>query len=218
MHNRIDENINFIKSNNCNVLILRHSIREPIIDARNSQKQLLTKEGEELSKYFGINLPDNKKYKLFFSPVKRCEQTAEFIQKGLLEKNNEISSFEQNVFLTGFYVKNSEVMSQVNQMSSFKFIENWFNNKFHENLLQSFLTSRQQMLKSVLSQSTLKDDTINIHITHDWNIMLMYSYLFEINNEEYVWPDFLQGVYISQKDGADFISNGLKTKKILYVA
>jgi len=214
MYSKINENIKFIKEKNCNNLILRHSIREPIIDARNSQNQLLTKEGEQLAQYFGEHLPTNKKYNLFYSPVKRCEQTTDFIRIGLKNSNVEIVKYEENKFLTGFYVKSSDIMAEVNKISAFEFIKKWHNKEFTNDKMLNFIEAREIMLKSILNLSSTDKEFVNIHITHDWNIMLMYSYLHDIVSEKYIWPDFLQGVFTY--DNNQLMTNTIKTKKLLF--
>lgn len=181
---------------NCYGLVVRHAAREAITDARQSIDQLLTIEGKKMAHDFGTQLCNNKPIRIYHSFIERCKQTANCIAQGF---KGEVISINTADSLTGFYVYNPEpILGSVNGVGSFKFLSNWFQNLYSTKDIMPALEARQRMLDFFIETS---DQTyLNIYITHDWNIAVLYSLYYNIINEEYKWPGYMHGVSLHQKD------------------
>jgi len=181
---------------NCYGLAVRHATRETITDARQSIYQLLTPEGKAMAYDFGTKLSTNKPIRIYHSFIERCKQTADSIAEGF---QGEIISINTADTLTGFYVYNPEpVLGNVNDIGSFKFLSNWFQNCYSTKDIMPALKARQQMLDFFIK--TFNPHYLNIHITHDWNIAVLYSLYYNIINEEYKWPGYMHGVSLQKND------------------
>jgi hypothetical protein len=178
------------KKPDCFAIVLRHSIREEIKDATQSQHQLLTDEGKKLAIDFGSKLPTNKKIRLFHSHVKRCEETAIYIKRGF---KGEVSKIIVHNSLTGFYLLNPEpILRDVNIIGGLNFIRNWFSDFYPDNILMSALKARKQMTDHIIQN--YDKNYLDIYITHDWNIVLLLSHLYKVIEKKYLWPNYMNGV------------------------
>ncbi len=78
-----------LKNKSC-MLFLRHSKREEVTTFESIPKLRLTAEGEQGAFEFGNSLPSAFQYRIFSSPVGRCQTTALKLQEGLKACNNNV--------------------------------------------------------------------------------------------------------------------------------
>ena len=204
------ENELIINSNNsdCFAIVLRHSIREEIKDATQSQHQLLTDEGKELAVDFGSKLPITKKIRLFHSHVKRCEETAICIKQGF---KGEVSDIIVHNSLTGFYLLNPEpILRDVNKIGGYKFISNWFSDFYPDNQLMRALNARKQMTDYIIQN--FDKNYLDIYVTHDWNIVLLLSHRYKVIENNYLWPNYMNGVSFENTKNEFSICFDINTK------
>ena len=174
-------------------LIIRHSIREPITDAKDSYRQLLTPEGIELAKTLGktVSLYSDT-FSFFHSPVPRCEQTATSIKDGIeinAKKTVDIKPFDP---LKGFFYRNWDYCAEL--MNTQEFTKKWFANEIPSEFIMPIREAGEMMLNEITS---IKDDnTTKIFITHDWNIFCLRSLFFN-SYEEMEVPTYLEGILVS---------------------
>ncbi|MDY0018003.1 MAG: hypothetical protein RBS89_09230 [Candidatus Delongbacteria bacterium] len=200
--------------NDCKALYLRHSIREKITDATKSHTQLLTEEGKELARLFGAQLPHKRKIRLHYSNIKRCEETADFIKQGHKGQSEIVGA---NMIAAGFFVKNSDVVLQnANTAGYHGFISNWFGSFFTEDQMQNPIQARSEIIKHLEENS--QSDSLNIYITHDWNIVLMSSLFYDVQKTEYPWPDFMNGIAYYKIGDKSYISLNGEIKEVFDVA
>jgi broad specificity phosphatase PhoE len=173
-------------------LIIRHSIREEITDARDSQRQKLTTEGVALAQQLGKQLAlysDN--FSLFHSPVLRCEQTAIEISKGILNNSKNIFSVEPMHILEGFYFTNWDHCSNLlNQQCLF---EKWFAGEISAEHIIPIKDAANMMLDKIINKH---NNLTNIFVTHDVNIICLLS-LYSKAFKDIDYPDYLDGLIIS---------------------
>jgi broad specificity phosphatase PhoE len=173
-------------------LIVRHSIREPITDARDSQRQKLTKEGVALAQRLGRKLAQySDDFSLFHSPVLRCEQTATEISNGILGASKKTSAIEPMHILEGFYFINWDYCS--NLLNQPGFYEKWFADEISSEYIMPIKDAANMMLDKIISQH---NNLTNIFVTHDINIICLLS-LFLKTFKEVDYPDYLDGFIIS---------------------
>lgn len=174
-------------------LIIRHSIREPITDAKDSYRQLLTPEGIELAKTLGktVSLYSDT-FSFFHSPVPRCEQTATSIKDGIeinAKQTVDIKPFDP---LKGFFYRNWDYCAEL--MNTQEFTKKWFANEIPSEFIMPIREAGEMMLNEITS---IKDDnTTKIFITHDWNIFCLRSLFFN-SYEEMEVPTYLEGILVS---------------------
>ncbi len=174
-------------------LIIRHSIREPITDAKDSYRQLLTPEGIELAKTLGetVSLYSDT-FTFFHSPVPRCEQTATSIKDGIeinAKQTVDIKPFDP---LKGFFYRNWDYCAEL--MNTRDFTKKWFANEIPPEFIMPIKEAGEMMLNEITS---IKDDnTTKIFITHDWNIFCLRSLFFN-SYEEMEVPTYLEGNLVS---------------------
>ena len=174
-------------------LIIRHSIREPITDAKDSYRQLLTPEGIELAKTLGktVSLCSDT-FSFFHSPVPRCEQTATSIKDGIeinAKQTVDIKPFDP---LKGFFYRNWDYCAEL--MNTQEFTKKWFANEIPSEFIMPIREAGEMMLNEITS---IKDDnTTKIFITHDWNIFCLRSLFFN-SYEEMEVPTYLEGILVS---------------------
>ena len=174
-------------------LVIRHSIREPILDAKDSYRQLLTEEGIKLAKELGKVISQySDRFTFFHSPVPRCEQTAIYIRDGIdtnAKLTIDIKPFEP---LKGFFYRNWEFCAEL--MNKQEFTSKWFANEIPPEFIMPIKEAGEFMLNEIVR---FKDDnSTKIFITHDWNVFCLKSLFFNTYEEVEV-PTYLEGLVVS---------------------
>lgn len=174
-------------------LILRHSIREPITDAKDSYRQRLTDEGILLAHHLGKTLSyHSDNFTFFHSPVPRCEQTATSISEGILTNKKqtiEIKPFEP---LAGFFYRNWDYCAEL--MNKQEFTNKWFANEIPTDCIMPIKEAANKMFNEITSHNN--DNVTNIFITHDFNVFCLKSLFFD-RYEEMEVPTYLEGIIVS---------------------
>jgi hypothetical protein len=175
-------------------IIIRHSIREPITDAKDSYRQRLTDEGVKLAVHLGKTLSlYSDDFTFFHSPVPRCEQTATSIRDGITTNSKrtlEIRPFEP---LAGFFYRNWDYCAEL--MNRQEFTNKWFANEIPTDCIMPIKEAGNFMLNEITSHSCDSGVT-KIFITHDWNVFCLKSLFFQTYEEMEV-PTYLEGIVVS---------------------
>ena len=174
-------------------VIIRHSIREPITDAKDSYRQRLTEEGILLAEKLGKKLSlHSDSFTFYHSPVPRCKETATSISKGISSNGKqtlEIKPFEP---LAGFFYLNWEYCAAL--MNQQDFTKKWFANEIPTDCIMPIKEAGNFMLNEITNQSN--DSVTKIFVTHDWNVFCLRSLFFNSYEETEV-PTYLEGIIIS---------------------
>jgi hypothetical protein len=174
-------------------IIIRHSIREPITDAKDSYSQRLTDEGVTLAKHLGKTLSlHTDDFTFFHSPVPRCEQTATSIRDGITinsKRTLDIRPFEP---LAGFFYRNWDYCAEL--MNRQEFTKKWFANEIPTDCIMPIKEAGNFMLNEITSHNY--DSVTKIFITHDWNVFCLKSLFFQTYEEMEV-PTYLEGIVVS---------------------
>jgi len=177
-----------------NIIVIRHSIREPITDARDSYRQKITKEGIKLANILGQKIANNSNnFAFFHSPVPRCKETAIAIIKGIETNKTIENNVKQLDALDGFFYKNWEYCA--NLMNKQHFTKKWFKNEIPEKYIMPIELAAKKMLSEISNNS--KENFLNIFITHDWNLFCLKSLYYKEYREIKV-PQYLEGISISK--------------------
>ena len=156
-------------------LIIRHSIRFPILSEAEVYLAGLTPEGFEQAEELGREIAAMRRLRhLMASPVQRCIDTAASIAKGA----------------------NWQVVPQTEFRLSHPHIEPVWSNLSLRRLDKSIPAPVQAVLKLVLSEPA-SDGALDIFVTHDTIVAVLAGYfLGHVFKYPDYWPDYLEGVLL----------------------
>ena len=107
------------------ILLLRHSHREQIVNEAQMSKLGLTKQGKEIARLFGKNLPKDRSIQLYHSIAVRCEETAKCILEGFKEIGGQgvlKGPFEELYYIDG---NKDYIVDQIFNNSEQNLINRW---------------------------------------------------------------------------------------------
>lgn len=173
----------------CFAVVFRHAEK----DLNSKQKPinvLLTERGKKSATDFGVAIETKKPIRLFHSFIKRCEQTADSIIEGYRGK---VVQKKVEEVLSGHYLFDAKkVIEESEKTDKYNFITNWYSGNYSRKNLMSFVDARQMMIETI--KANYNPDFLDIYITHDWNVVLLYSFCYDIKKADYPWPEFMDGV------------------------
>ncbi len=190
----------YSRSNIISVL-LRHSIRENIINRDSLRNAQLTPEGEKLAYEFGKLLPKDRLIRIFHSPISRCKDTAELIYQGIRDSHGSGLMIGERDFLGGTYIlKGHLIFDLFTDHGVSGFVEKWFRGGFDKTILHPPKRARNDMINSLIQCNQNNSKEIDLHVSHDLNIILFKAVLFDVFSEDFKWPEFMEGVIFKKKD------------------
>lgn len=197
-------------------LVLRHSIREEIQDARNSEGANLTEEGRLLAEDFGSKIPKDRYVRLFHSPVERCKETADLILKGFQRDGGKGKVCGSEFRLGCPYILDPDrLLGLVNELSGPGFVSEWMSDNIDAELIESKEIATDKLFMFIGKKvKPSAADVINIHITHDFNIILLLALVKDLKNVNYSWPGYLDGAIIVRKE--DIFQLSIRDKEVTY--
>jgi phosphohistidine phosphatase SixA len=176
-------------------IIIRHAERDPIdfmiraLEARLTPggKSDAFRLGQSLARYYPINI--------YHSPVPRCTQTAECICEGITSRNAPATIAGYLLELGGPYITSTwdAVVKAIEEFGHSTFIRKWFDNELPSNLIMP-LPEAAHIQLDILAGQLRSGTASSINITHDWNIMILREYYFNLRHEDIGDPDYLDGV------------------------
>ena len=194
------------------VVLTRHSARH-YGAAENDEAMELTEEGKQKSREFGEALPSSRLFYFFSSPVQRCVETSNLIEKSLLSRGGKTQANTVMDVLYPFFVK--DMSKTIHMAYKFvmagdypKFFRNWFDGEISSELLDNASQSAQRLLNSLLDLLKEKSDIAgNIIVAHDWHLVLLKEFYLGQRAEEYGIIEYLEGVIIYKGDDGHYIIN-----------
>ena len=187
--------------NNIITVLLRHSIREEIIDRDSLRNAQLTTEGKKLAYEFGRLLPKDRLIRIFHSPITRCKGTAELICRGVRNNGGSGLMIGELDFLGGTYILKSHLfLDLVTDLGVSGFVEKWFKGGFDKTIIHPPKRARNDMLNSIIQCNQNNSNEIDLHVSHDLNIILFKGLLCDVLSEDFKWPEFMEGVIFKKKD------------------
>lgn len=197
-------------------VLIRHSIREEIVDRDSLSNAQLTAEGKKLAYEFGRLLPKDRVIRIFHSPINRCRETAKLIYQGVHNDGGSGLMIGELDFLGGRYIlKRHLILDLFTDLGVPEFVEKWFRGGFDRTIIHPPKRARNEMLNSILQCNQNNSNEIDLHVSHDLNIILFKSMLSDVLSEDFKWPDFMEGV-IFKKMGKELILCVKDKEKILH--
>jgi broad specificity phosphatase PhoE len=177
-------------------IIVRHAERPPLASVVDSMGVGLTEKGVRDALDFGRSIPFFKKARVWHSPALRCNQTAEAIANGLRERGTEVLVFQEEWNLCGPYVKETECLIQAERLGD-RFLREWFEGRVDPGIIDPVPQALHMVLDPII-EKLITAQGIDVHVSHDWDIMLLREALLGTKYETEGWLPYLDGLTILQ--------------------
>jgi hypothetical protein len=178
-------------------VVLRHAARHPIADPREPLAAELTSAGRQDAEAFGSRLRGFAHVRLFHSPVKRCQQTAECVAAGAARAGLAVELVGAQPELGVAYILDQIETGRMSGVHGEHFVRLWFTNQVSERLiLRAPDIARRKLtyLRARLAEPADGGRRIDLHISHDWNVLILRELLLGVRHEDAGWAPFLDGV------------------------
>lgn len=197
-------------------IVIRHAQRCEITGAQAHWTCGLTQAGTEQAHAFGESLAGRfSSYRIFHSPVRRCEQTAMALSEEL-----DGAPVSAEKMLGVFYIRVSveEGFTEADRHGR-NFTRAWFSGRVPDDIfmpLPEALAAQTAYIRSKFGSAP--EGAMDIHITHDWNINVLREGIFGLRHEDAGWPGFLEGLAFSLQGNelsAAVIADGQSVRKMV---
>lgn len=181
----------------CAAVVLRHAARHPIVDPREPLAAELTPAGRQDAEDFGSRITGFERLRLFHSPVKRCQQTAECVAAGAVRAGLSVELVGPQTELGVAYILDQIETGRMSGVHGEHFVRLWFTNQVPERLiLRAPAIARRKLayLTARLQEPVSAGRRLDLHVSHDWNVLILRELLLGVRHEEAGWAPFLDGV------------------------
>lgn len=182
-------------------IIIRHAERDPIDFMTRALEARLTIGGKSDAFLLGQSLARYNPINIYHSPVPRCMETAECIFEGIISCNESANLAGYLLELGGPYITSNwdVVVSSIEQNGQSMFIRKWFDDELPPDLIMPLPEAANVQL-NILASQLRSGNSSSINITHDWNIMILREYYFNLRHEDIGDPDYLDGMFAYLRD------------------
>ena len=205
MHGQeILDTLQALKSRSAVALLIRHAERYPITDPTRSNSIEITPAGSKMAALFGSRLAGFSRIRIFHSPLKRCRQTAESIAQGAAATGAVVEYVGVQTVLGIGYILDPAETARLAGLHGDHFVRLWFTGKIAANIIEPApLIARAYLdyLSAKLPEAA-GGDRLDIHLSHDWNIMVLRELLLGVRHEDAGWLAYLDGVAFEPRPGA----------------
>lgn len=184
-----------------NALVIRHAERN---DMQKWQiEQPLNDEGKKHAAELGEKLKGFKNYVFFSSPVDRCRETVEYMQKGIF---NEIKPYDFSELLgkPGAFVVDRKNNAFRTNPSCINVVMAQIAHEKLEGIRPAEEGAKLLTDFAVGQMNTVPEGTLLVFVTHD---AIIAPLIFELTGEKFDrdnWPDFSDGFIIEKCSGTDY--------------
>lgn len=202
-------------NNNCKtIIVIRHSAREEPEELTEVFKAPLTQIGKDAAYDFGTRLPKNRTYHLYHSTIWRCRDTAIYIEKGIKSRNGK--TLFQGEMETLMTIKSSrEKFIEYVERDSDQFVDYWLAGHYPQHEIEPAIDLAKRTAFEITQNSNLKENTVDIYVTHDFHILVYLYYWAEVLSTSQ-WIQYLDGFILQfKKNKLSFYYNEGK-KEISY--
>lgn len=178
-------------------VFLRHAERFPILAAADHTLAELTPNGHAAAEAFGTRISGFDRVRIFHSPVKRCWQTAEGIALGLGATGCPVEMAGPAAALGVDYIVDGAETARLATQHGEHFIRLWFSGQVGPAVIHAadqIVTRKLAYLTERLQQPCAPGRRLDLHVSHDWNILTLRERLCGVRHEDAGWLAFLDGV------------------------
>ncbi len=192
-------------------IVIRHAERFEICSAEEYWTCGLTNDGMHQARDFGLTIAEYfDSYRLFYSPVQRCQETAENIMASLEKSGKIIISIGPEKLLGVSYIQ-TDIIDGFHEADKFgnDFIRAWFHGKVDPKIFLPLHDTKMEHLTYLQEKFSTANGGkhLDIHITHDWNVNVLREGIFGLKHEDAGWPDFLSGLGFSGTPFTAYVEN-----------
>lgn len=183
---------------------LRHAERHPITNVDDPTKAELTPQGVTMAETFGTQIEGFDCVRLFHSPVKRCQQTAEAIARGVASRGGVAELIGPENALGIDYIVDLKEAGRLTVLHGDHFVRLWVSGQIPPTVIHAAerLAARKvEHLARRLEEPCARGRRLDLHVSHDWNIIILRELLVGVRHEDVGWLDFLDGVAFSPVAG-----------------
>lgn len=187
-------------------VVVRHAERNEVQSISHSLEVGLTDKGKEDSVRFGEAVRGSRAVRLFHSPAVRCRETAAGIAEGLRGNGHEVISIEESPLLCAPYLRDTCVLGDADRMGH-GFMRAWFEGRFDPRWLLPTPEAADMVLSQVIAGLAASPaDRLDIHVSHDWEVVLLREELLSVRYEDAGWVDYLTGLAFT-RHGEGYIAS-----------
>jgi hypothetical protein len=180
--------------------ILRHAPRFPIVDPTEPTLAEITAEGAIAAENFGRSIAGFDSIRLFHSPVKRCRQTAECIAHGAQNAGLTIEHVGSEAALGVDYILDLSEAGRLTTLHGENFVRLWHDGQIAPKVIRAtkqIAEAKLVYLTRKLQEAAPHGRRLDLHVSHDWNILVLRELMLGVLHEEAGWLDFLDGLSFS---------------------
>ncbi len=190
------------------LIIMRHSARHYDLDNPVREPFLgLTPQGKDLSCQWGRQLPTGLHLHFFSSFISRCIETTYLIDKGYVAGGGTTEHTVIENSLAPYYVRDAVRLLE-NHLRGSDFYADWFGGQIPAEIIdhpRDVAKRMRQFWDKRLSRPEDKTDSLDICVTHDWNVYVILEAFFGLDPEAYGKVEYLDGAAVFQDRGQCYI-------------
>lgn len=180
--------------------ILRHAERFPILDTADPTLAEITPTGAAAAEVFGSRIRGFDCVRIFHSPVKRCRQTAECIARGLSATGCPVEIAGPEVTLGVDYILDLKEAGRLTTLHGDHFVRLWFSGEIAPPVMRvatHIAADKLAYLAQRLQEPSPHGRRLDLHVSHDWNVIVLREHVLRVRHEEAGWLTFLDGIAFS---------------------
>jgi hypothetical protein len=186
-------------------VIVRHAERNEVHSITHSMAVGLTEKGKHDAVRFGEAIRGSRTVRLFHSPAVRCQETAAGIAEGLRSNGHHVLLIEERPSLCAPYLKDACVLRDADRLGH-GFMRAWFEGRFDPRWLLPTPEAADMVLSPIIgSLSSGPESDLDLHVSHDWEVVLLREELLGVRYEDAGWVDFLEGLALT-RSGSMFLA------------
>ncbi len=176
---------------------LRHAERHQIVDIADPTKAEITADGAAAAEAFGARIKGFAWVRIFHSPVKRCQQTADAIARGVRSQGGSVEIAGPENALGIDYILDFKEAGRLTLKHGDHFVRLWFSGQIAPSVIEAaekIAALKVAHLTQRLQEPSPRGRRLDLHVSHDWNILVLRELLVGVRHEEAGWLNFLDGV------------------------
>jgi broad specificity phosphatase PhoE len=177
--------------------VMRHAARHPIANPAEPTLAEITADGARAAAEFGARLAGFDRVRLFHSPVKRCGQTAAAIAEGATKAGCAVELAGAREEIGVGYILDQPEAGRLTMLHGDHFVRLWVEGEIPATVIQparSVATRQADFVAARLREPADGGRRLDLHVSHDWNIIVLRELLLSVRHEEAGWLTFLDGV------------------------
>ena len=197
---RLMDQIHTLQQGTNAMLFIRHSHRLDGTSWEEIRQLRLTDEGKKAAEEFGAKLPLDKQFRLYYSPIERCKETAECFSKGIQNAHGTVQTIEELKIL-GEYLGNGNGIGQLFVRDRKQFVNFWAANHYDPQIIEPLMNYSKRTAEITWKlHKTATQPTMDIFVTHDTTILgLEFGWCGLLRNTFEDWCGFMGGFVLQLK-------------------